>query len=99
MNKNTSATTDSLDENIKIKPFSCKNCDKSLSEALDNSDHKSNRLPTVLEYSPTRPEYSPTRPEYLPTTIEYSPTRPGYLPTGTECSPTGPKYSPTRPEY
>ena len=99
MNKNTFATTDSLGKNVEIKSFSCKNCEKSLSEAKDNSDHKLNRLPTVPEYSPTRPEYSPTRPEYLPTTIEYSPTRPKYLPTGTGCSPTGSKYSPTRPEY
>ena len=71
MNKNTFASTDSLEKDVEIKPFSCKNCDKSLSEALDNSDHELNRLPTV-------PEYSPTRPEYLPTTIEYSPKRPEY---------------------
>ena len=92
MNKNAFASTDSLEKDVEIKPFSCKNCDKSLSEALDNSDHELNRLPTV-------PEYSPTRPEYLPTTIEYSPKRPEYLPTGTECLPTVPEYSPTRPEY
>ena len=99
INKNIFSTTDSLEKFSEIKSFSCKNCDKSLSEALDNSEPKLNSLPTVPEYSPTRPEYSPTRPEYLPTTIEYSPTRPKYLPTGTGCSPTGPKYSPTRPEY